>query len=217
MIVQATRTLLETSAPSDVSFARVARQLSVPASSVYNYFANRDVLFAAVAADVFASFAFTDPGDTVAWQQRLSAWLHELDQFIERNPVAFRVMATSSQASPAWVHVRAPLLRVLKSLGLAGRELVLVHSWCEAQVIGLLLVENHAGRNRSNASGPLQVALDDDDTDTMAELARRAHLPSIRREEILQLGFDAIIDALERLAVGSGSTVERNVPPPLEI
>jgi len=201
MIVQATRSLLEISPSADVSFARVARHLSVPASSVYNYFANRDVLFAAVAADVFASFAFTDPGDAAPWQQRLSAWLQELDRFIEKNPVAFRVMATSNQASPAWVHVRAPLLRVLRSLGFVDRELVLVHSWCEAQVVGLLLVETHAGRNRASAAAaPLVLREDVDGPDARVELARRAHLPSIRREDIVKLGFDAVIATLERLS-----------------
>jgi TetR/AcrR family transcriptional regulator, tetracycline repressor protein len=199
MIVKATRELLETRPSSEVSFARVARQLGVPGSSVYNYFANRDVLLAAVADDVFARFAFTDPGDAVPWQQRLSAWLQELDRFIEKNPVAFRVMATSSQASPAWVHVRAPLLRVLRSLGFVGRELVLVHSWCEAQVVGLLLVENHAVRNRAQAAAPSLVSHDGDDMDDHAPASPREQLPPIRREEILKLGFDAVILALERM------------------
>jgi len=213
MIVQATRSLLETSPSADVSFARVARHLSVPASSVYNYFANRDVLFAAVAADVFSSFAFTDPGDAAPWRQRLSAWLQELDRFIAKNPVAFRVMATSNQASPAWVHVRTPLLRVLRSLGFADRQLVLVHSWCEAQVVGLLLVETHAGRNRASAAAaPPVLPEDDDGSDARAELARRAHLPSVRREEIVKLGFDAVIATLERLSGEDAAPAERRQP-----
>ncbi|MCP1470367.1 AcrR family transcriptional regulator [Sphingobium sp. OAS761] len=197
-IVAATRTLLADHAPADVTFARVACSLGVPGSSVYNYFPNRDALFAAVAAELFASFAFDDPGDDVPWQMRLRTWLAAIDRFFDQNPMAFRLMATSSQASPAWVHVRMPLLQVLRALGFEGRDLALIHAWFEGQVTGLLLVESHAGRNRLIAGEPPQVPIDMNDEAECAELDRRSHLPSIRREEIVKLGFDALVSELER-------------------
>jgi len=204
MIVAAATELLATRPPDEVSFALVAQRLGAPSSSVYNYFPNRDALFAAVAADVFASFRFDEPGEDAPWQQRLLAWLHEIDRFYERNPVAFRVMATSGQVSPAWVSVRAPLLRMLRELGFFERDLALVHAWFEEQVIGLLLIESHAGQNRPLAAGPARFAFDGDSEDQWRDLERRSHLPSIRREEILAIGFDAVIAALERLAASNG-------------
>jgi AcrR family transcriptional regulator len=200
MIVAAARDLLGRHAPDDVTCARVAAQLGVPTSSLYNHFPNRDMLIAAVAADMFSDFVFSDPGEAVPWQQRLRAWLAETDRFFAHNPVAFRVMATSGQASPAWISVRASLLGVLQSLGFEGRDLALVHAWCESQVTGLLLVENYAGPNRLAAAGPPRVPMDMDSAAAQADVERRRHLPSVRRDEIMAIGFDAIIAQLERLA-----------------
>jgi len=202
MIVAKTRELLGEMQPEDISFARVARELGVPSSSVYNYFPNREALLGAVAANVFADFHFADPGSGAPWQQRLRAWLDEIDHFFDRNPVAFRVMATNSQASSAWVSARAPLLKVLHGLGFEERQLTLVHSWFEGQVTGLLLVEYYASRNRAlvaeiegDASAPMSDA-------ERCEFERRHYLPEIRREEIVKLSFDALVAALERMTGG---------------
>lgn len=203
-IVGAARELLSSRVADEVTFALVAQQLGTPSSSVYNYFPNREALFAAVAAEVFASFDFVDPGDAAPWQERLRGWLAAVDRFFARHPIAFRVMATSGHASPAWIHVRAPLLRVLGFLGFAGRDLALVHAWFEEQVTGLLLLEYHAGRSRPDADGPDRVVLDIDDEAMRDDLERRKHLPSIRREEIIGIGFDAVTAAVERLATDHG-------------
>lgn len=197
MIVAATRELLASIHPKDITFASVARRLGVPSSSVYNYFPNRDALLIAVSADVFAGFHFEDPGEAAPWQQRVRAWLNEIDHFLEHNPVAFRVMATGDHASPAWINVRAPLLDLLIGAGFRARELAVVHAWLEGQITGLLLVEHHAGHSRATiASGYVEAALVDEAAACDAE--RRKHLPSIRRDEILTLGFDSMIAALEK-------------------
>lgn len=200
MIVHATREFLATRLPDELSFALLARRLGAPASSIYNYFPNRDALFAAVAVDVFSDFRFDDPGDGTPWQARLRAWLEEVDRFFDCHPVAFRVMATSGQASPAWVHVRAPLLRVLRQLGFVGRDLALIHSWFEGQVIGLLLIESHAGRNRAAFADTAETGAGEDSEVARHDAERRRHLSSIRREEILSIGFDALLAALEQRA-----------------
>lgn len=200
LIVRATRELLAIRQPGDVSFALLARRLGVPASSIYNYFPNRDVLFATVAADVFSDFRFDDPGDGAPWRTRLRAWLDEVDRFFDHHPVAFRVMATSGQASPSWVHVRAPLLRVLRQLGFVERNLALVHSWFEGQVIGLLLIESHASRNRAAFADTVKITEDEDSDVTQHDAERRRHLSSIRRDEVLSIGFDALLAALEQQA-----------------
>ena len=203
LIVAKTREMLAEMQPEEITFALLARKLRVPSSSVYNYFPNRDALLNAVAADVFAGFHFDDPRQAVPWQQRLRAWLEELDHFFDRNPVAFRLMATNSQASPAWTNVRVTCFEVLQGLGYSGRELSLVHAWFEGQVTGLLLIEYHAGRNRANAGG-----IDNDPSKATSEaercdIERRHYLPTIKRQEIISLGFDSLIGALERMAKGN--------------
>jgi AcrR family transcriptional regulator len=193
LIVAKTREMLLLKQPEEITFALLGRELQVPSSSVYNYFPNREALLAAVAGDVFAGFHFNDPGPDAPWQQRLRAWLDEINRFLDRNPVAFRVMATNSQASSGWINVRAPLLEVLHSLGYSGRELTLVHAWFEGQVTGMLLIEYHSALNRAIA-GDFDV--DPASATSEAErcdMERRHYLPTIRREEIVTMGYDCLI------------------------
>jgi AcrR family transcriptional regulator len=205
LIVAKTREMLLLKQPEEITFALLGRELQVPSSSVYNYFPNREALLAAVAGDVFAGFHFNDPGPDAPWQQRLRAWLDEINRFLDRNPVAFRVMATNSQASSGWINVRAPLLEVLHSLGYSGRELTLVHAWFEGQVTGMLLIEYHSALNRAIA-GDFDV--DPASATSEAErcdMERRHYLPTIRREEIVTMGYDCLIGALERMVADRAS------------
>lgn len=199
LIVAKAREMLLEMQPEELTFALLGRELRVPSSSVYNYFPNRDALLAAVAADVFAGFHFDDPGSDVPWKHRLRVWLEEIDRFFDRNPVAFRVMATNRQASSAWINVRAPLLEVLRGLGYSGRDLTVLHAWFEGQVTGMLLIEYHSGRNRAIAGN-----FEPDPGSAISEaercdLERRHYLPSIKREEIVTMGFDSLVGALERM------------------
>lgn len=199
LIVAKAREMLLVKQPEEITFAMLGRELRVPSSSVYNYFPNREALLAAVAADVFASFHFDDPGPDAPWQQRLRAWLDEIDRFFDRNPVAFRVMATNSQASSAWINVRAPLLDVLYGLGYSGRELTLLHAWFEGQVTGMLLIEYHSALNRAIA-GDFELDLASASSEAeRCDMERRHYLPTIRREEIVTMGYDSLIGALERM------------------
>lgn len=199
LIVAKAREMLLEMQPEDITFALLGRELQVPSSSVYNYFPNRDALLAAVADDVFAGFHFDDPGTDVAWQHRLRAWLEEIDRFFDFNPVAFRVMATNRQASSAWVNVRAPLLDVLHGLGYSGRELTVLHAWFEGQVTGMLLIEYHSALNRAVA-GDFELAPTSASSEAeRCDLERRHYLPTIKREEIVMMGFDSLVGALERM------------------
>jgi AcrR family transcriptional regulator len=200
MIVAKAREMLLEKQPEEISFTQLARELRVPSSSVYNYFPNREVLLSAVALDVFAGFHFDDPGATVPWQQRLRAWLEEIDRFFDRNPVAFRVMATNSQASFAWINVRAPLLEVLSGLGYSGRELTVVHAWFEGQVTGMLLIEYHSAINRAIAADVDRDPASAANEAERCDIERRHYLPTIKREEIVTMGFDGLICALEHMA-----------------
>jgi len=205
MIVAKTLEILAEKQPEEITFALLGRELRVPSSSVYNYFPNCESLLASVAVDVFGDFHFDDPGADVPWQQRLRAWLDEIDCFFDRHPVAFRVMATNKQASSAWVNVRAPLLDVLRGLGYSGRDLTLVYAWFEAQVTGLLLIEYHAARNRAIAASFDQDSALASTEAEREDMQRRRYLPTIRREEIVKMGYDSLVFALERMVADRGN------------
>ncbi len=56
IIMEATRSLLETTSTSELSLYQVAEKSGIPPSSVYHFFPKTDVLFSALVEEIFAEF-----------------------------------------------------------------------------------------------------------------------------------------------------------------
>ena len=196
MILQAAGDLLADTTPEQLTLSRVAEQLGVPATSVYNYFPNRDALLSALAESLFAQFRFEEPPE-LEWPLALMAWMRAVDGFLLEHPVGVKVMGRpDGETSPAWMEVRAPLFRILKRAGLEGLELATVAIAVHSQLIGFLFILPYATRPQPNDNGP-----PDEHSETMRNEAeiRRAR-SQVRREDLLQFGLGAILEEVRRRA-----------------
>ena len=197
-IIDAAMQLLATRPPEDISLALVATSLSAPTMSLYHYFPNRAALLHAVADHAFSLFRFPASQLRKPWQEALLAWVWAVQRHCDRHPIAFKIMSVEGQASPAWLKVQGPLLRILKEAGLSGRALAFAVCCFHSQAIGLIVAERwaHPAREVSLPRAPVE------GLDTALQQAHReleAHLAKIRRDEVLAFGFRAIVHSLEPL------------------
>jgi AcrR family transcriptional regulator len=202
-IVDKAMELLATQSADDLSLAAVAEALALPTMSLYYHFPNLKTLLEAVADHAFSLFKAPKPRAQQSWQELSLAWLWALQRHCERYPVTLKIIAVEGQPSPAWMRVRAPMLRLLQSLGLDGPALAFASNWFINQAVGLILLEQaaHFGR-QSFAQNPL-LELDEEDREIYRVLQQ--HLPKIRRDDALEFGFKATIQTLERLVAESSS------------
>ena len=94
-LVEAAARLLQEEGLAELSLRRVARDVGVAPSAVYNHFQNREALLAAVAADGYhqlealESKAYCGSGDP---EKRLRALARDYLHFAAQNPNLYRLM-----------------------------------------------------------------------------------------------------------------------------
>jgi AcrR family transcriptional regulator len=197
-IVEAAMALLAAHPPEEISLALVARSLAAPTMSLYHYFPNQTVLLEAVADHAFSLFRFPEAQLRKPWPQALLAWLWAVQRHCVRHPVSFKIMSVEGQASPAWMKVQRPLLKIFQRAGLSGRPLTFAMSCFHSQAMGLIVAESWAAPARAihRPRGPLEGL---DAAEQQAQRDLDAHLAKIRRDEVLAFGFRAIVHSLEAL------------------
>ncbi len=193
-VIEATMSLLEDRAPEEISMAEVAAKLGSPVMSLYNHFSNTSILLQAVADHSFGQFRMPRTAVDAPWQTVLQEWLRELARHCDRHPVALRIMSIEGRATPAWRRILAPLLAVLEATGADEQHAALLLAWITSQALGLIYIEEFADPARRLAS--LTAAALEEDAPYLAALNRR--LPEIQRQQVLELGFQAMVDGLER-------------------
>lgn len=193
-VIEATMGLLEETGPDEISMADVAARLGIPVMSLYNHFPNTSELLQAVADHTFGLFHLPDMCGERPWQEELLAWLRELARHCERHPVALRIVSIEGRTTPAWQRIMNPLLRVLRSLEVAEAQSALLLAWITSQAMGLIYIEEFAEPARRLGPRPLDTV--GDDHDWLAALNRQ--LPRVRREDVLELGFQSLVAGLEQ-------------------
>ena len=196
-IVEAANEVLSEVAADEFTLGKVAERLGAPVTSVYNYFPNRFALLSALADTLFTQFEFPEPPPGTKWPDAIMAWLHAVDAFFQKYPVAIKAIGTDDQVSPAWGIVRAPLLKQLRRAGFKGRDLAAAAMAVHSQLVGLLFMASYALRPQP-ADGvfppPEASRIEHDE----AEL--RSYRKRIKREEIIDFGLMAIVRQIEQLA-----------------
>jgi len=193
-VIEATMSLLEDNAPEEISMAEVAGRLNIPVMSLYNHFPNTSVLLQAVADHSFSQFRMPRTAAGAPWQTVLQDWLLELARHCDRHPVALRIMSIEGRATPAWRRILAPLLEVLQGTGADEQHAALLLAWITSQALGLIYIEEFADPARRLAS--LNAEALGDAAPYLAALNQR--LPEVQRQQVLELGFQAMVDGLER-------------------
>lgn len=192
-VIEATMSLLEDKAPDEISMAEVAARLSVPVMSLYNHYPNTSVLLQAVADHSFGQFRMPRTAADAPWQTALLDWLRELARHCDRHPVALRIMSIEGRATPAWRKILSPLLAVLQGTGVDDQHASLLLAWITSQALGLIYIEEFADPARRLAQ--LTTPALAEDTPYLATLNQR--LPEVQRQQVLALGFQAMVDGLE--------------------
>lgn len=197
-IIDKTMELLTTHSADDISMAMVAESLSIPTMSLYNYFANHAALLNAVSDYAFSLFEFPASQLQKPWEEALLAWLWALQRHFDQHPVAIKIVSVEGQASLAWTRVMTPVLQVLKKLGLKGQALTFAIAWFTSETIGLMMIESSAHPSRQvYAFREVFAGLTDEEQADQALLKK--HIGKIRRDDVLDFGFQSAIRALRTL------------------
>jgi AcrR family transcriptional regulator len=196
LILQAATDVLVDTIPEQLTLSRVAEQLGAPVTSVYNYYPNRAALLSALAEDLFTRFRFEERGGEASWSEHLLDWMRAVDAFLVEHPIAIKVIAgPDGVTSPAWVRVRAPLLRLLRRAGFEGLELATLSIAVHTQLVGLLFTLPYAtlpqqGDEQALSSGAPEV--------DQNEAEMRSRRRQVRREELLEFGLQSMVNELHR-------------------
>jgi AcrR family transcriptional regulator len=197
-IIEKTMELLNVHSADDISMAMVADSLSIPTMSLYNYFANHAALLNAVSDYAFSLFKFPSSQLQKPWQEAVMAWLWALQHHLDRHPVAIKIVSIEGQASLAWNRVMAPLMQVLKGLGLQGQALAFAAAWFTSETIGLMMIESSAHASRQ-VYALREVFAELDAEEHADHLLLKKHIGKIKRDDVLNFGFRSAIRALEQL------------------
>lgn len=203
VIIDKTMELLTTHSADDISMAMVAESLGIPTMSLYNYFANHAALLNAVSDYAFSLFKFPDSQLQKPWQEALLAWLWALQHHLDQHPVAIKIVSVEGQASQAWTKVMNPVLQVLKRLGLKGSALTFAIAWFTSETIGLMMIESSAHPSRQ-VFAQREPFPDLDEEDQENHLLLKKHIGKIRRDDVLDFGFQSAIRALALLLPADG-------------
>lgn len=206
-IIDKTMELLTTRSADDISMAMVAESLAIPTMSLYNYFANHAALLNAVSDYAFSLFKFPASQLQKPWDEALLAWLWALQKHFDQHPVAIKIVSVEGQASLAWIKVMTPVMQVLKGLGLKGPALTFAIAWFTSETIGLMMIESSAHPSRQ-VYAFREVFEELDNEEQSDHLLLKKHIGKIRRDDVLDFGFQSAIRALRTLLPLAGETVK---------
>lgn len=193
-VIEVTLRLLEDVGPDEISMADVAAGLGVPVMTLYNHFPNLSELLQAVADHTFGLFELPPMAGEEPWQTELMTWLRALARHCERHPVALRIVSIEGRTTPAWQRIMAPLLQMLRAQDVTEQEAALLLAWITSQAMGLIYIEEFAEPARR--LGPRALEPLGEHGEWLAALNH--YLPTVRREQVLELGFQSLVTGLEQ-------------------
>jgi len=207
-IIDQAMLLLATRSADELTLTAVAAGLGTATMSLYNYFPNHEALLNAVADHAFSLFKVPKARARQSWQETMLAWLWALQRHCAQHPVVFKIIGLDGQVSPASIKVFAPVLQMLRELGLEGRDLAFASAWFTSHAVGLMLTEASAPAFRHPiALGHLE-KLTPEEQETF--LMMRAHTEQVTSEQVLEHGFRLIIAGVEQLLPAPKKTPRRN-------
>jgi AcrR family transcriptional regulator len=196
-IIEQALALLQEIATEQLTMTAIAEGLGTTTMSLYKYFPNREALLDAVAEHTFALFDVAMPA-AGTWQERLLAWLHALQQHMDRYPTMLKVIGWEGRVSGAWVRVIAPVARLLREQGLEGERQAFALVWFMSSAMGLLRTETldaPAYRQQYSLSALDRMSHEEQ----QAFLSLLPHLPSTDRSQVMEFGLQQLVVSLETL------------------
>lgn len=189
--------LLEKKLPDEITLAVLAKELDTATVSLYKYFPNRDAVLDAVAERFYSLFEFAAPSRAQPWRKTALAWLWAVHGHMQRHPLASRMYGVEGQVSTAMMKMCAPVLRLMEEQGLTGEALAFANAWFVNHALGLIFNEATAGEFRQPMALRHVVDLPEGDQETY--LALRPYIGTVKSAEILEFGFELMIEGLGKL------------------
>lgn len=202
-IIEKTMELLGTRDADDISMALIAESLGIPTMSLYNYFPNHAALMNAVADYAFSLFKFPDSELRKPWREAIMAWLWAVQDHFDSHPLAIKILMVEGQSTLAWIKAMNQLLQVFKSTGLKDEKLTFAFCWFTSQAVGVMAIEDTAHDSRQ-VYGQRDVFEGLTDEEQEDQRVLKKYLLKIRRDDVLQFSFEAMIEALEKLLPSPG-------------
>lgn len=181
----------------ELTMTRIAQELGAVPMALYTYFPNRDALMEALSAETFSGFTYTACPDD-PWQARLHGWLQALQEYLQRFPHLRRSIGWNNNVavSSTWPKLVLPVLDVLVEQGLREQRLALAFNWFVESAMGFVILVSRSANYRQQFVSTSLDHLSDDDRQKMLLLL--PHLNTSSSEEITELGFQSLINQLER-------------------
>lgn len=198
-IVETALGLLDAHPTDELSMARIARALSVSAPALYRYFPTRAALLHAMSAAVFADFPEMPAG--LPWRERLLAWQNAVARLYDRHHGVMMLMGWDDKLAGPWLKVQLPVIELLREIGFADLRLVETASWFLAGTVGLIRTYLAADSESLNRSDMVELEGDLADLTPAQRALVEASRPWIPRTDsarVLNLGFTALVDGVER-------------------
>ncbi|WP_380871399.1 hypothetical protein ACFB49_24530 [Sphingomonas sp. DBB INV C78] len=198
-IVDVALKLLDAHPKDELSMAKIARELSVSPPALYRYFPTRTSLLNAMSAAVFADFPEM-PADR-SWREQLLAWQNDVAAVYERHHGVMMLMGWDDQLAGPWLKVQMPVLTLLHSIGFSRLSLVETTSWFLAATVGLIrtyLAADSDGLSRSDLIEFSEGLGGLTDAQRMLVEETREWISRGDPARILNLGFEALVDGVER-------------------
>lgn len=198
-IVEVALALLDAHPSDELSMAKIARELSVSPPALYRYFPTRTALLYAMSAAVFADFPEM-PTDR-PWRDRLLAWQNDVARLYERHHGVMMLMGWDDKLAGPWLKVQLPVVELFHELGFRELRLVETASWFLAATVGLIRTYLATDSEALSRSDMIEFEGDMDEL-TPAQLklveASRKWIPRTDGARILNLGFEALVDGVDR-------------------
>ncbi|HSB97181.1 MAG TPA: TetR family transcriptional regulator [Spongiibacteraceae bacterium] len=181
----------------ELTMTRIAQELGAVPMALYTYFPNREALLEALSAETFTGFAYAaSPNDP--WQTQLRGWLQALQIYLQRFPHLRRSIGWNNEVaiSSTWARLTLPVLDVMLAHGLAERRLALAFSWFVESAIGFLILVGRSPDYRQQMSASTLDHLAAEDRQKLMQLL--PYMNASSTEELIELGFNSLINELER-------------------
>lgn len=198
-IVDVALALLDAHPRDELSMAKIARELSVSPPALYRYFPTRGALLNAMSAAVFADFPEMPDGQP--WRDRLLAWQNDVARLYERHHGVMMLMGWEDKLAGPWLKVQLPVVELLHETGFSGIRLVETASWFLAGTVGLIRTYLATDSEALSRSDLIELEMPDvalTPTQQMLVEASRTLLPQTDGDRVLNRGFLALVDGVER-------------------
>jgi AcrR family transcriptional regulator len=191
----------------ELTMTRIAQELGAVPMALYTYFPNREALLEALSAETFTGFTYQACVDD-PWQLRLRGWLQALQSYLQRFPHLRRSIGWNNQiaVSSTWTTMILPVLDVMIEQGLTERRLALAFSWFVESAVGFLILVGRSPDYRQQLSMSTLDHLTESDRQKLMLLLPYMTTPST--DELIELGFDSLLNELERFFAGAKNTIE---------